>query len=49
MAGQWATTREDAVLTTLAAREQVLRGAGAKVVAGGGAGAAQEVYREAAI
>lgn len=36
--------REDAVLTTLGALEQVLRGAGADVVAGGGVGAAREVY-----
>jgi (S)-ureidoglycine-glyoxylate aminotransferase len=37
--------RKDAVLTTLAALEQVLRGAGAKVVAGGGVGAGHEVYQ----
>lgn len=36
--------RKDAVLTTLAAFEQVLRRAGAPVTAGGGVGAAQEVY-----
>jgi (S)-ureidoglycine-glyoxylate aminotransferase len=36
--------RRDAVLTTLAALEQVLRGAGAEVTAGGGFGAAREVY-----
>ena len=36
--------RRDAVLTTLAALEQVLRGAGAPVTAGGGVGAAREVY-----
>ncbi|NUR60484.1 MAG: alanine--glyoxylate aminotransferase family protein [Catenulispora sp.] len=38
--------RKDAVLTTLAALEQVLRGAGAKVVAGGGVSAAHEVYQD---
>jgi (S)-ureidoglycine-glyoxylate aminotransferase len=38
--------RKDAVLTTLAALEQVLRAVGAKVVAGGGVGAAQELYRQ---
>jgi (S)-ureidoglycine-glyoxylate aminotransferase len=38
--------RKDAVLTTLAALEQVLRSAGAKVVAGGGVGAAQELYQQ---
>jgi (S)-ureidoglycine---glyoxylate transaminase len=37
--------RKDAVLTTLAALEQVLRAVGAKVVAGGGVGAAQELYQ----
>jgi len=36
--------RKDAVLITLSALEQVLRTAGARVVAGGGVGAAQEVY-----
>ncbi|MCR6030603.1 aminotransferase class V-fold PLP-dependent enzyme [Nocardioides sp. zg-579] len=36
--------RRDAVLTTLAALEQVLRAAGASVTAGGGVGAAREVY-----
>lgn len=36
--------RKDAVLVTLAALEQVLRGSGASVTAGGGVGAAQEVY-----
>ncbi|MBC9734988.1 pyridoxal-phosphate-dependent aminotransferase family protein [Nocardioides marmotae] len=36
--------RRDAVLTTLAALEQVLRAAGAPVTAGGGVGAALEVY-----
>ncbi|MGY1883873.1 pyridoxal-phosphate-dependent aminotransferase family protein [Blastococcus sp. SYSU DS0753] len=36
--------RRDAVLTTLAALEQVLRGCGAAVPAGGGVGAAREVY-----
>jgi (S)-ureidoglycine-glyoxylate aminotransferase len=41
--------RKDAVLTTLAALEQVLRGVGAPVVAGGGVAAAHEVYQEAAI
>ncbi|MFH5823611.1 pyridoxal-phosphate-dependent aminotransferase family protein [Georgenia sp. AZ-5] len=40
--------RKDAVLTTLAALEQVLRQAGHRVVAGGGVGAAQERYQEAA-
>jgi (S)-ureidoglycine-glyoxylate aminotransferase len=40
--------RKDAVLTTLAALEQVLHGAGAKVVSGGGVGAARETYQEAA-
>ena len=40
--------RRDAVLTTLAALEQVLRGAGASVVAGGGVGAAREMYEGAA-
>jgi (S)-ureidoglycine-glyoxylate aminotransferase len=41
--------RKDAVLSTLAALEQVLRTAGAAVVAGGGVGAAHEIYQEAAI
>lgn len=36
--------RKDAVLLTLAALEQVLRAAGAQITAGGGVGAAQEVY-----
>jgi (S)-ureidoglycine---glyoxylate transaminase len=36
--------RRDAVLTTLAALEQVLRGYGVPVPAGGGVGAAREVY-----
>jgi (S)-ureidoglycine-glyoxylate aminotransferase len=36
--------RKDAVLVTLAALEQVLRAGGATVTAGGGVGAAQEVY-----
>ncbi|WP_206518013.1 alanine--glyoxylate aminotransferase family protein [Rhodococcus sp. X156] len=36
--------RRDAVLTTLAALEQVLRACGAAVTAGGGVGAAREVY-----
>jgi (S)-ureidoglycine---glyoxylate transaminase len=36
--------RKDAVLLTLAALEQVLRGYGAPVTAGGGVGAAREVY-----
>lgn len=36
--------RRDAVLTTLAALEQVLRAAGVAVTAGGGVGAAAEVY-----
>ncbi|GII99594.1 (S)-ureidoglycine-glyoxylate aminotransferase [Sediminihabitans luteus] len=36
--------RRDAVLTTLAALEQVLRSAGAAPVAGSGVGAAREVY-----
>jgi (S)-ureidoglycine-glyoxylate aminotransferase len=39
--------RKDAVLTTLAALEQVLRRAGAAVTAGGGIGAAYETYQEA--
>ncbi len=36
--------RRDAVLTTLAVLEQVLRQAGAAITAGGGTGAAHEVY-----
>lgn len=36
--------RKDAVLVTLAALEQVLRAAGVPLTAGGGVGAAQEVY-----
>ncbi|MET0448710.1 MAG: alanine--glyoxylate aminotransferase family protein, partial [Aeromicrobium sp.] len=36
--------RKDAVLVTLAALEQVLRAGGAAVTAGGGVGAAREVY-----
>jgi len=36
--------RRDAVMTTLAALEQVLREAGAAITAGGGTGAAREVY-----
>jgi (S)-ureidoglycine-glyoxylate aminotransferase len=36
--------RKDAVLVTLAALEQVLRSAGVPVTAGGGVGAAREVY-----
>jgi (S)-ureidoglycine-glyoxylate aminotransferase len=36
--------RKDAVLVTLAALEQVLRAGGAPVTAGGGVGAAREVY-----
>ncbi|WP_286279305.1 pyridoxal-phosphate-dependent aminotransferase family protein [Naasia aerilata] len=40
--------RRDAVLLTLAALEQVLRRAGAPVTAGGGTGAALEVYGAAA-
>jgi (S)-ureidoglycine---glyoxylate transaminase len=39
--------RKDAVLSTLAALEQVLRRAGVRVAAGGGVGAAYEVYQEA--
>ncbi|MDT9591496.1 alanine--glyoxylate aminotransferase family protein [Nocardioides zeae] len=38
--------RRDAVLTTLAALEQVLRGCGADVTAGGGVGAAREAYAQ---
>jgi len=41
--------RKDAVLITLAALEQVLRRSGAAVTAGGGIGAAHEIYQEAAI
>ncbi len=41
--------RRDAVLGTLAALEQVLRGVGASVVAGGGVGAAREIYEGTAI
>ncbi|HET9170990.1 MAG TPA: alanine--glyoxylate aminotransferase family protein [Actinospica sp.] len=41
--------RKDAVLTTLAALEQVLSGVGASVVAGGGVGAAREIYQGTAI
>jgi (S)-ureidoglycine---glyoxylate transaminase len=37
--------RRDAVLTTLAALEQVLRAEGVAVTAGGGVGAAREVYQ----
>jgi len=40
--------RKDAVMLTLAALEQMLRTAGARVVAGGGIGAAREVYADAA-
>ncbi|TLP98163.1 alanine--glyoxylate aminotransferase family protein [Nesterenkonia salmonea] len=40
--------RKDAVMTTLAALEQVLRASGAPVTAGGGVGAAAEIYQEAA-
>jgi len=36
--------RRDAVLMTLAALEQVLRGLGVSLTAGGGVGAAREVY-----
>jgi (S)-ureidoglycine-glyoxylate aminotransferase len=39
--------RKDAVLTTLAALEQVLRRHGAPVVGGGGVGAAYDVYQDA--
>ncbi|MBS44011.1 MAG: aminotransferase [Nocardioides sp.] len=39
--------RKDAVLVTLAALEQVLRAGGAPVTAGGGVGAAREVYADA--
>lgn len=38
--------RKDTVLTTLAVLEQVLRQAGAKVVAGGGVGAANDIYAQ---
>lgn len=40
--------RKDAVLLTLAALEQVLRGVGVPVPSGGGVAAAQQVYAEAA-
>jgi (S)-ureidoglycine---glyoxylate transaminase len=40
--------RKDAVLTTLAALEHVLRRAGAAVTAGAGTGGAYEIYQEAA-
>lgn len=40
--------RKDAVLLTLAALEQVLRSAGAQITAGGGVGAAQEIYQNEA-
>lgn len=40
--------RKDAVLTTLAALEQVLRGAGAKVAPGAGVSAAHDVYQDGA-
>jgi (S)-ureidoglycine-glyoxylate aminotransferase len=40
--------RKDAVLTTLAALEAVLRRAGVRVTAGGGTGAAQDLYGGAA-
>lgn len=36
--------RRDAVLVTLAALEQVLRAEGVPLTAGGGVGAAQEMY-----
>ena len=36
--------RRDAVLTTLAALEQVLRSAGVSLTAGAGVGAAKEIY-----
>jgi (S)-ureidoglycine-glyoxylate aminotransferase len=39
--------RRDAVLTTLASLEQVLRRAGAPITGGGGVGAAYDVYAEA--
>lgn len=39
--------RKDAVMLTLAALEQALRSAGAEVRAGGGVGAAAEIYQEA--
>lgn len=39
--------RKDAVMLTLAAMEQMLRSAGAAVVAGGGTGAAREIYQDA--
>lgn len=41
--------RIDAVLTTLAALEAVLRRAGAPIVAGGGVGAAYEIYQDASL
>lgn len=41
--------RRDAVMLTLAALEQTLRSAGARVVAGGGVGAAREIYDEAGL
>lgn len=40
--------RKDAVLVTLASLEQVLRAAGVPVTGGGGVGAAQEIYQQAA-
>jgi len=40
--------RRDAVMTTLAALEQVLRSGGVPVTAGGGVGAAREVYADPA-
>ena len=40
--------RKDAVLTTLASLEQVLRRHGAPLTAGGGVGAAYDVYADAA-
>ena len=39
--------RKDTVLTTLAALEHTLRAAGAAPLAGGGVGAAQEIYQDA--
>jgi (S)-ureidoglycine---glyoxylate transaminase len=39
--------RRDAVMLTLAALEQTLRSVGARVVVGGGVGAAREIYDEA--
>ncbi|MEP9381539.1 alanine--glyoxylate aminotransferase family protein [Nocardioides sp. KR10-350] len=41
--------RKDAVLTTLAALEQVLRATGVPLTAGGGVGAAREVYADATV